>query len=74
MDHSLLNTCHVICISCVSVYPVMFYSSQDIVTNLMVQRCIWSEGVVVEHLFSYRVSILYAEFGEVYSKKYKNVF
>jgi len=74
MDHCLLNTRHVVCISCVNVYPVMFYSSQDIGTNLTVYRCIWSEGVVVEHLFSHRVSVLYAKFDTVYSKKYKNVF
>lgn len=74
MDRCLLNTHRVVCISCVSVYPVMFYSSQDIGTNLTVHRCIWSEGVVVEHLFSHWISILYAKFGTVYSKKYKKVF
>jgi len=74
MDHCLLNTCHVVCISCVIVYPVMFYSSQGIGTNLIVHRCIWSEGLVDEHLFSHWVSIPYTKFGTVYSKKYKNIF
>jgi hypothetical protein len=56
MDLCLLNT-HLVAriISCVSFYPVMFYSSQDIGTNLTVRTCIWSEGVVVEHLFSHQV-------------------
>ena len=55
-------------------YLILFYSSQDIGTNLTVHTCIWSESVVAEHLFSHRVSVLYAKFGTVYSKKNKNVF
>jgi hypothetical protein len=75
MDRCLLNIRHVVCIiSCVSCYPVMFYSSQDIGTNLTVHTCIWSEGVVVEQLFSHLLSLLYEKFGMVYSKKNKNVF